>query len=62
MKHLQDGETNGTNVFINNLGRMTKMAAMPKTFKNLLQNWWTNFKETWHVASVTKVLQCVEKL
>ena len=32
---------------INNLGHITKMAAMPiygKNFKNLLQNWWTDFK------------------
>ena len=44
---------------------MTKMATMPiygkKRFKNLLQNRWTDFKETWHEASMAKVLQCVYK-
>ena len=39
-------------------GHMTKMAATPiygkKTFKNLLlQNRWTDFHETWYVASMT---------
>ena len=42
-------------MFINNLGHMTKMAAMRlygrKTFRNLLRNQWTDFNETWHVAS-----------
>ena len=51
---------------INNLVHMTKMAAMliygKKTFKNLLlQNRWTDFKETWHEASMAKVLQYVYK-
>ena len=45
---------------------MTKMADMPiygkKPFKNLfLQNWWTDFKETWHEAAMAKVLQCIYK-
>ena len=52
-------------MYINNLGHMTKMAAMPiwkKNFKNrLLRNWWTDFKETWHEALMAKVLQCVYK-
>ena len=31
--------------YINNLGHITKMAAMPiYGKKNLLQNWWTDFK------------------
>ena len=38
-------------------GHITKMAAMPiyyKPFKNLLlRNRWTDFHETWYVASVT---------
>ena len=47
---------------------MTKMSAIPiygkKKFKNylLLQNCWTDFNETWHVALGTRVLQCVYKL
>ena len=32
MKHLKEG---GTNVYINNPGHMTKMAAMPICGKNL---------------------------
>ena len=63
MKHLWEG---GTNVYINNPGHMTKMAAMPiygkKPFKNLLlRNHWTDFNQTWHEASMTQVLQCVYK-
>ena len=53
-------------MLINNPGHIAKMAAMliyimVKTFNNLLQNWWTNFNESWHVASGPKVLQCVYK-
>ena len=56
MKYLQEG---GTNVFINK-GHMNKMAAMPIPFKNLLlQNWWTDLNDIWHVASVFRVLQYV---
>ena len=48
----------GTKVYINGLGHMTKMAAMPimvKTFKNLLlQNRKSYDLETWHVASGTQ--------
>ena len=63
MKHLWEG---GTNVYINNPGHMTKMAAMPiydkKPFKNLLlRNHWTDFNQTWHEALMTQVLQCVYK-
>ena len=37
----------GTKVYINGPGHMTKMAAMVKTFKNLLlRNRWTDFHET----------------
>ena len=32
---------------------MTKMAAMPIYGKNLLWNRWTDFNETWYVASGT---------
>ena len=51
-------------MFINNPGHMTKVAAMPiygkKNFKILLLwNHWTDFKETWHEASGTRVLQCI---
>ena len=60
MKSLQE---KGINMFINILGHMTKMAAMPicgkNPSKNLLRNWWN---ETGHVLSVTRVLQCVYKL
>ena len=51
----------GTNVYINNPGHMTKMAAMPiygKTLKNLLWKRWTGFNGIWHEASMTQVLQC----
>ena len=47
----------GTKVYINGRGHMTKMAATPiygkKPFKNLLQNRWADFHETWYVASGT---------
>ena len=53
-------------MYINNLVHMTKVAAMPiygkKIFKNLfLRNRWIDFKETWHEASMAKVLQCIYK-
>ena len=50
-------------MFINNPGHMTKMAAMNIYGKKnlLLKNHWTDFKETWHVASGTEILQCVYK-
>ena len=41
-------------MIINNPGHMTKMAAMRIYGTNpskLLQNRWTDFNETWHVAS-----------
>ena len=45
----------GTKVYINGLGHMTKMAAMPIYGKNLkkllLQNQKSYDLETWHVAS-----------
>ena len=46
-------------MYINNTDHMmTKMASIPingkKPFKNLLQNCWTNFNKTWHVALWTK--------
>ena len=34
---------------------------MLKSVKTLLWKQWTDFSETWHVASVTKELQCVYK-
>ena len=47
-------------MYINNQGHMTKMAAMPiyginpsKIFSG------TDFEETWHEASMTRVLQCM---
>ena len=48
-------------------GHMTKMAAKPiygkKPFKNLLlQNWWTNFHETWYVAFWTPAHQFVQMM
>ena len=56
----------GTKVCINGPGHMTKMAATPiygKTFKNLLLwNQWTDFLETWHVASGTPDHQIFQKL
>ena len=52
-------------MYINNLGHMTKMAAMPiygkKPLNNLLQNRLTDFEETWHEALMAKVLQCIYK-
>ena len=49
-------------MYINNPGHMAKMAAMPLYDKNpskvfLLQNWWTDFNETWLEASMILVLQ-----
>ena len=47
----------GNESLLRNFGYMTKMAATPiygkKTFKNLLQNRWAHFHETWYVASGT---------
>ena len=44
----------GTKVYINDPGHMTKMATMLKTFRNLLLwNQWTDFHETWYLASGT---------
>ena len=45
-------------IYRHDAGHMTKMAAMPiygkKPFKNLLLwNQWTDFHETWYVASGT---------
>ena len=63
-KHLWEG---GTNVFINNPGHMTKMAATPIHGKNPSKFFFSrttgpDFNETWHEASETRVLQCVYKL
>ena len=55
----------GTKVYINGLGHMNKMAAMPiygKTLKNLLlQNQKSYDLETWHVALGTQALQSLYK-
>ena len=55
----------GTKVYINGQGHMTKLAAMPiygKNLKNLLfQNQMSYDLETWHVASVTQALQDLYK-
>ena len=51
-------------MYINNLGHMTKMAAMPIYGKNPSKNFFsaeTNFKETWREATMAKVLQCIHK-
>ena len=61
MKHLWEG---GTNVYINNPGHMTKMAAMPIYGKNpskIFFSGTTDFNQTWHEASMTQALQCVYK-
>ena len=42
-------------MFINNPGHMTKMVAIPIYGKNPSK---PDFKETWHVALSTRVLQC----
>ena len=51
----------GTKVYINGLGHMTKMAAMPiygENLKNLLlQNQKSYDLETWHVSLRTQALQ-----
>ena len=53
-------------MFINNLGRMTKMAAMPIYGKNPSKFFFSGttgpISTTWHEASGTRVLQCVYKL
>ena len=55
----------GTKVYINGLGHMTKMGAMPfmvKTFKNLLlHNQKSYALETWHAAFGTQALQSLYK-
>ena len=55
----------GKKVYINGPCHMTKMAAMPIYGKNLkhllLQNQMPYDLETWHVASVTQVLQSLYK-
>ena len=54
------------NMYIDNLGHMTKMAAMPIYGKNISKIFfsetkWTDFNETWCEAVIAKVLQCVYK-
>ena len=55
----------GTKVYINGLGHMTKMAAMPiygKNLKNfLLQNQKSYDLKAWHVSLGTEALQSVYK-
>ena len=55
----------GKKVYINGLGHMIKMAAMPiygKTFKYLLFQIHKSYDlETWHVASGTQALQSFYK-
>ena len=49
---------------INNLGHMTKMAAMPIYGKNPSKIFFSetnSFKETWREASMAKVLQRIYK-
>ena len=50
-------------MYINNLGHMTKMAAMPIYGKNPSKIFFseikTDFHETWREASMAKVLQCM---
>ena len=58
VKHLKDGIIN---VYIDNSGHMTKMAARPIYGNLLLWNQWTDFKETWLEASMAQVLQCIYK-
>ena len=49
MKHLLEG---GTNVFINNPGHMTTVAATPIYILIFTYfNRWTDFNEAWRVAS-----------
>ena len=53
-------------MYINNLGHMTKIAAIPIYGKNpskifFLQIWFTDFNETLHEASMTQVLHCMYK-
>ena len=43
-------------MYINNLGHMTKMAAMPIYGKNPSKIIFSEFKETWREASIAKVL------
>ena len=53
-------------IYINELGHMTNMAAMPiygKNLKNLLlQNQYTTDLESWYVASCMRVLPMLFKL
>ena len=52
-------------IYINELGHMTHMAAMPiygKTFKNLLRHQMTDDLETWYVTLSMHVLPRLFKL
>ena len=53
-------------IYINELGHMTKMIAMPIYVKNLkkflLQNQYTDDLETWYVALCMQVLPRLFKL
>ena len=48
-------------MYINNIGHMTKMAAMPIYGKNSSKIFFsvTDFNETLREASMAKVLQCI---
>ena len=52
-------------MYINNLGHMTKMAAMPIFGKNPSKIFFSRtggpISETWHKTLMAKVLQCVYK-
>ena len=51
-------------MYINNLGHVTKMAAMPiygKTLQKSFTERRINFKEAWHEALMANVLQCIYK-
>ena len=48
-------------MYINNLGHMTKMAAMPIYGKKPSNVFFSETNETWREASMAKVLQCIYK-
>ena len=57
---MSSGEV-GKKIYINGIGHMTKMAAMPIYGKNLLHNQKSYYLETWQVALGAQALQSLYK-
>ena len=62
--HMPPPGTGGKKIYIFGSDHMIKIGAMPiygKNLKNLPQNHWANFVETWYVSSETLELQSLHK-